>query len=318
GEYPAGESDGPQIEANLAYVQANFMSCYGTPYKIVRIPMPPSTSGAYPASGGYYRTYTNHVIVNKTIIVPGYRTEYDTTAQRILEDCYPGYTIKFIDVDNTGANLISQSGAIHCITNNIGVDNPLLIRHQELTDTYDDVNPYTVTAFIKHISGINTATLYYSTDGGTAWSNVGMASIGSDNFTANIPAQPVGTHVLYYIQANAVSGKTQVRPMVAPTGNFDFYVLGTTGINNNLPANAVMNIFPNPAGAITCIDLTNVSGNITVTLQNLLGQHTEVLFSGNVDMNKKVFFNASQYEAGTYLVKVNTANGVMVSKVIVK
>lgn len=318
GEYPAGESDGPQIEANLAYIQATFNSCYGTPYKVKRIPMPPSSGGVYPAAGGYYRTYTNHVIVNKTIIVPGYRTEYDTTAQRILEECYPGYTIKFIDVDNSGSNLISQSGAIHCITNNIGVDNPLLIRHQELADTYDDVNPYAVTAFIKHVSGINTATLQYSTDGGTVWTPVSMTSIGSDNYTANIPAQAVGTHVLYYIQANAVSGKTQVKPLVAPAGNFDFYVLGTSGIANKPMGDGGINVFPNPAGAITCIDLTNVNGKITVSLQNILSQTVQTIFTGNVDMNKKVFFDASQYEAGTYLVKVTTANGIMVSKVIVK
>ena len=35
-------SDGPQIEMNIQYIQDNFTSVYGTPYKIVRIPMVPS------------------------------------------------------------------------------------------------------------------------------------------------------------------------------------------------------------------------------------------------------------------------------------
>jgi agmatine deiminase len=44
GEYPTGISDGPQIEANLQYVLSNFNSVYGTPYKVIRIPMPPSST----------------------------------------------------------------------------------------------------------------------------------------------------------------------------------------------------------------------------------------------------------------------------------
>jgi hypothetical protein len=48
GEFPDGVSDGPQIELNLQYVLDNFMTPFGTPYKVVRIPMIPSTGGAYP------------------------------------------------------------------------------------------------------------------------------------------------------------------------------------------------------------------------------------------------------------------------------
>ena len=38
GEFPLNVSDGPQIEMNIQYIQDNFTSVYGTPYKIVRIP----------------------------------------------------------------------------------------------------------------------------------------------------------------------------------------------------------------------------------------------------------------------------------------
>ena len=72
GQYPAGVADGPQIESNVQYILANYQSCYGRPYKIVRIPMPPDASGKYPDNNGDYRTYTNSVFVNKTVIVPIY------------------------------------------------------------------------------------------------------------------------------------------------------------------------------------------------------------------------------------------------------
>jgi agmatine deiminase len=38
-----------------------------------------------------YRTYTNAVFVNNTIIFPTYREEYDTTAYRIWGEICPGY-----------------------------------------------------------------------------------------------------------------------------------------------------------------------------------------------------------------------------------
>jgi agmatine/peptidylarginine deiminase len=84
-EYPEGVADGPQIEANLQYVLNNYNSSFGTPYKVIRIPSPPSVQGNYPDDNGYYRTYTNSVFVNNTVLVPFYRTEYDTIAQRIYE-----------------------------------------------------------------------------------------------------------------------------------------------------------------------------------------------------------------------------------------
>ena len=51
GQYPAGVADGPQIETNLQYILNNFQTCYGRPYKVIRIPMPPNANGQYPDNG---------------------------------------------------------------------------------------------------------------------------------------------------------------------------------------------------------------------------------------------------------------------------
>ena len=42
GQYPQGVSDGPQIEANINYILNNYQTSYGRPYRVVRIPMPPT------------------------------------------------------------------------------------------------------------------------------------------------------------------------------------------------------------------------------------------------------------------------------------
>ncbi|MBK7343529.1 MAG: hypothetical protein IPJ06_10835 [Saprospiraceae bacterium] len=48
GEYPQGIADGPQIEANLEYILDNFTTKWGTPFRVIRVPMPPDGQGKYP------------------------------------------------------------------------------------------------------------------------------------------------------------------------------------------------------------------------------------------------------------------------------
>ena len=227
GEFPQGTSDGPQIEMNIQYIQDNYTSVFGTPFKIVRIPMVPSTSGGYPNgswSGPSYRTYANNLIVNKKVLVPTYRTQYDTTGLRILRESMPGYEVIGIDCDNSGANIIGSGGAIHCITKAIGTSDPLLISHQELPNTIDELNPYTVEALIMHKSGITNAFVYYKTDLSAVYSSVSMTNTTGDNWSADIPPQSAGTTIYYYISAQSNSGKSQLRPITAPDGYFDFEV----------------------------------------------------------------------------------------------
>lgn len=323
GEFPTGQSDGPQIEANIQYVLSNFNSVYGTPYKVIRIPMPPSTGGGFPGApfgNAYYRTYTNCVFVNGTVIVPTYREEYDTTAIRILEESLPGYNVVSIDADNSGANIISQSGAIHCITNTIGVSDPLLIRHQNLPDTYVTTSPYQVDALIKHKSGISSAMMYYKTSVSGSYQSVAMTSIGNDMWTADIPAQNAGTTVYYYVEGNANSGKTQVRPIVAPDGYFHFKVLEDLATEIDEISFVLQDIFPNPASAITCIPVVS-SGNQSATIQmyDIMGNHVTTIFSGDLPVGEsKYFIHANEFAAGAYMIVLESGNTKQVQRLMIK
>lgn len=320
GEFPVGVSDGPQIEMNIQYIQDNFTSVFGTPYKIVRIPMVPSTSGAYPSGGwggAYYRTYANNLIVNNKVLVPTYREEFDTTGLRILRETMPGYDVIGIDVDDSGANLISAGGAIHCITKEIGVADPLLISHQELPNTTDDVNPYTVDALVMHRSGISSATLYYKTSIGGSYTPVSMTNISGDTWSADIPAQSVGTRVYYYIEGNSVSGKTQVRPMPAPAGYFHFEVIGTVGVEEDIISFG--RVFPNPSAGLTCIEINNQNefqGSLAV--YNVLGEQIEEIHSGQFGGNsRKYFLDVSDYAAGAYNIVLTSKQGIQAMPLMV-
>ena len=302
-EYPEGVADGPQIEANLEYVLSNHTSKWGTPFEVVRIPSPPEPGwgGGYPDSNGDYMTYTNSVFVNNTVLLPTYYEEYDTTAIAIYERELPGYNVVGIDCNQ----IISASGAIHCITHSVGVEDPLLISHQPLDDTEDTVNPYPVEALIQHRSGIASARLFWRLEGETDYNEVAMTAGADDMWSADIPAQAEGSDVQYYVEATSESGKTQDRPMPAPEGYWPFRV-GEIVVNGigQVPAFAGFHpAFPNPASAITCVPVElQRAAQGRIALRDAAGREVAVLFEGQLPAGvSKHFIDAAPIVAGAYV-----------------
>ncbi len=283
GQYPPGVADGPQIEANLQYVLNNFMSVYGTPYKVIRIPMPPH-NGQYPNNpNAHYRTYTNSVFVNKTVLVPTYEEQWDTTALRIYREALPGYKVVGLDCNQ----VISASGAIHCITKEVASSDPLLISHQPLRDVPFQQDDFEVNALITHASGIADATLYWTTDttAGYAPASMTLTDATAHTWTGFIPSQQAGSEVFYYIHAQANSGKQQVRPMTAPQGWWRFNVTGTvTGLDAH--ATDAFTMFPNPTA-----DMLNLTGLTAepahITLLDMAGRTilTQSVSDGRLQMS---------------------------------
>ncbi|WGD34383.1 agmatine deiminase family protein [Olleya sp. YS] len=283
-KYPAGVADGPQIEANIQYVLNNFQSPFGTPYKVEWIDAPPSTSGLYPDNGGYYRTYSNSLILNKSILVPTYRPSVDGPALAKYQELMPGYNVVGIDVDNSGENLIASSGAIHCITHTIGVSEPLWIVHQPVNLVNAGTN-ITIDAMVKHVSGISSAKVFWREEGTTTFNETNMSLVSGDNWTANLPLAASATNIDYYISAQAVSGKVLTRPLVAPSGYW------TTEVNTlsaeEWAENNISLPYPNPTRSNVTFNLNNISGEIDVTIFNSLGQrlYYNTIVSGNGVIN---------------------------------
>lgn len=321
-EYPEGIADGPQIEANLQYVLANYNSSFDTPFKVVRIPSPPSSSGNYPDNNGYYRTYTNSVFINNSVLVPFYRTEYDSIAQRIYEEALPGYNIIGIDVDNQGENLISYSGAIHCITHSVGVNDPLLIQHQSLENTYPQ-NEYVFNANIQHRSGIQSANLYWTTDLNLGYQQVSMTNTDGNNWQATITENiPSPNTVYYYIEATSNSGKSLNRPLPAPAGYFHFEILENQSVDISTFQDAIisLDVFPNPASAITCIPVHSSIEQIgKLSLIDIYGREISVIHDGNIPNGlKNYFFKANEFSSGVYFIVLKTDNQLIRQKLIIQ
>lgn len=268
-EYPPGVADGPQIEANIQEVVANYPSVFGTPYKVEWIPAPPSSSGLYPDNGGYYRTFTNAVFINKTVIVPTYRPEVDEPALARWQELLPGYNIVGIDVDNSGENLISLLGAIHCITHTIGVDEPLWIVHQPV-DEAAQAATVTIDARIEHSSGIQEA-IVYSREASGDFVATPMTFIGNEVWSADLTMPNMAGQVDYYIQATANSGKTLARPLVAPDGYWTINV-GNLSVEDLASMHFISAAVPNPTTGSVEFRLNQIHESVKVSIYNVLGQ----------------------------------------------
>lgn len=297
GEYPTGVADGPQIESNLDYVLNNFNSVYGTSYKVIRIPMPPE-GGQYPNQNGDYRTYTNSVFVNNTILVPTYEEQWDTTALRIYREALPGYSVVGIDCNE----IITASGAIHCITKAVSSSDPLLIRHQPLVDQAFSTNDYQIDALIKHADGIANASVYWTIDTAAGYSPVSMTltNPSTDTWSASIPYQQAGEKIFYYIHAEATTGKQQNRPMPAPAGYWKFKILGSpNGITDQLLSK--VRLYPNPSNGV--FRLSGLKGqNCTVDVIDVTGR---VVLEQSVTETTAI--DLRDYPAGIYSVRINIA-----------
>ena len=267
--YPEGVADGPQIEENIDYVLSNFQSSFGTPYDVVWIDAPPSTSGNYPDTGGYYRTFSNSIFINGSVIVPTYRPEVDVPALAFYEELLPGYNIVGIDVDNPGENLIALYGAIHCIAHTIGVDEPLWIVHQPI-DEANTNSMVSVDAMIKHISGINTAAVFWREEGDTNYNEVQMSLMSGNDWSADLSIPSTPSNIEYYIEAEANSGKSLTRPIVAPEGYWTINV-GTLSLDE-WAINNISEPYPNPTTEQVSFNLNNIEGNINLSIYSILGQ----------------------------------------------
>ncbi|NND93636.1 MAG: T9SS type A sorting domain-containing protein, partial [Flavobacteriales bacterium] len=296
-------ADGPQIEANIEYVLSNYTSSFGTPYDVVRIQMPPET-GAYPNTNGDYRTYTNLVFVNKTVLVPVYEEEFDTPALEILQSELPGYNVVGIECND----IIQLSGAIHCITKAVGVSDPLLIVEQHVDDVEQELVDIQIDATVKHTSGIESAQVQYRVDGGDFMVlEMALTNVDEDIWTADIPGQLEGSVIDYYISATAVSGKQQKRPLTAPEGFWTFEVLGTAvGLDEFDGVEPLLPIYPNPAQGITVIPV-NMPQTVMVQIElvDIMGRVVDVIHQGSAARGEqKYFFDASATSPGVYQVRL--------------
>ncbi len=304
GQYPPGVADGPQIEANMQYVLNNFQTCFGRPYKVVRIPMPPENN-QYPPAGDY-RTYTNSMIINKTVIIPTYEYQYDTTAFRIYREAMPGYNIVGI---NSNA-IIPSLGTIHCIVKEVGAFEPVWISHAKMDSVIYDEDSIAVSSVIKTKSGVAEASVYWTTDTTLGFYSATMQFVLGDSAVGYIPAQSDSTIIYYYISATSNSGRTVTKPLVAPGGFYKFLIKNSvTDIADiSQPSEFYLSQnYPNPFNPTTKIKFTisSVGTSLMKFVQlkvfDILGNEIAILVNEEKPAGSyEIEFSASGLPSGVY------------------
>jgi len=305
GEYPPGVSDGPQIEANLQYILQNYQTCFGRQFNVVRIPMPPDEFGRYPGAGGDYRTYTNSIIINKTVIIPTYEYQYDTTAFRIYRDAMPGYNIVGINSNS----IIPSYGAIHCIVKEVGAFDPVFISHPKMEPIVIAPDSVEIRAVLKTSSGIADAFVYWTTDTSMGFNLSQMYISSEDTFITYIPNQINNTEIFYYISATSNSGKTITKPLPAPNGYYKFIVQSSITFADDLtqPIKIILNQnYPNPFNPKTTIKYSvPQSSNVVIKVFDMLGNVIETLINEEKPAGSyEVEFNASALTSGIYFYRL--------------
>lgn len=222
GEYAPGHANHELLKQHAAYFES-LTNREGRPYRVVRIPMPWSTSSAPPS-------YLNSLIVNNKVLVPLWNKAEDDTALVIYGQAMPDHQIVGIDC----SDMSGSGGAIHCITMQAPSARFVHVKHDPLGDTEDTANPYRVRAHILTSSGfvhdsmavcykVNSAPLFGSTPLTAVIDTQGV-------YAGYIPAQSAGDTVHYYIHCLNSDGVLRNSPWHAPSHLYSFRVGSTAPV----------------------------------------------------------------------------------------
>ena len=182
------------------------------------------------------------------------------------------------------------------------------IRHFNCTDWfYIDVDDIQLTNGAKNRAGIENYNVYRSTEANGDYALIGVvpAVAGQTYYEYIDTPEAAGT---YYYQVRADYGYCLSEPAQAADDPSHDYVSGTTdGLNENSDNVA---LFPNPTNGNVTIQAQGMS---RITVVSILGQ---VVFDTELNADNYTL-NMGQFNAGLYMVRVYTENGVTVKRVTV-
>ena len=199
----------------------------GKPYLFGTIPFPTQDNGStyhdVDKINRTNRTYSNHLIVNKTIIQPVFNNGKtgnitgDKAALDIIKKQYPGYKIIQIDA----RYFEGKGGSVHCVTKEFHAENPIRFKHYPYSGKIDSCQySYPVDIVITNKSGIDKTTLFSRKKGDPIWKQTTMNKGASHHWTSKITLNPNSNNdiIEYYFSAISNNGKTMTYPMTGAEG----------------------------------------------------------------------------------------------------
>lgn len=286
----------------------------GYGYYFYNIPFPTKDDGSWYVSAAdyvnYTRTYSNHLIVNKTIIQPIFSDAFsgnaagDAAAIDSIKKYYPGYKIVPIDM----RYLDGSGGSIHCITKEMAADNPVRFLHSPYRGMVWYQSAYPMDAIITNRSGIASATVYWRVKGASTWKTIAMTSAPGNHWLANLPSTGVAPFDLieYYISATSNNGKTMTKPMTGPDGPLQFWFENTSGIGNQtVDGFELGNLYPNPATDKVNLEVVVTKPiDITLSITDMSGKIVSSQDYGTINSTRYLTVPTSLLVPGIYTISV--------------
>lgn len=267
--------DYAQIEANAAAI-AGFTNKYGRPFRVVRVFCPPIPSGNVAA-------YTNSLILNGKVLMPTFGlAAADANAMQVYRDNMPGYEV----LGFSGGWLTDD--ALHCRA--IGIHDRYLLRvdHDPQQEAAAGVPlPVKMYADDRSEAGLDmpATRVYWRVVGSPVYTSQPFdADAEPDWYVANIPVQPPGTEIEYYVTARDLTGRVSSRPRTAPLASYRVSVDAPTGTHPGTPApKMTLSVGPSPFRyrSVARFSLAN-AGAASVTVYDVLGREVARLFDGAV------------------------------------
>ena len=181
----------------------------------------------------------------------------------------------------------------------------IAIRHFNCTDQfYLNVDDIELANAGRSRDGIVKYNVYRSADNATYELIAEVPAVEGQTYYEYIDTPEVGT---YYYQVRADYGECESEPAVSGVNpDVNYVTAEVTGIDEL----SNVALYPNPTNSNVTIE---AAGMRHITVVSVLGQ---VVYDAEVD-NDQVILNMSQYNAGVYVVRVATANGVSTHRVTV-
>ncbi len=212
---PPSHSRYTAIEAAAAY-WAGQICPYGYPYKVYRV------------MTGQDQPYTNSVILNNKVLVPYMGNYWDDSAKAVYQAAMPGYIVKgFIGDPSTPWE---STDALHCRVMGMAEVGQLYIHHIPLSgnqpcETGSVINEEILACSQVPIKNDSVFINYRSNQG--PYHSVLMSNTGSNHYTGNIPKQPAGSVVRYFLSAADESGRHASLPLRGSADPFRFQTVFT-------------------------------------------------------------------------------------------
>jgi len=269
-------------------------SCYGNPYRIVRVECGPFGS-ASPA-------YTNSLILGKKVLVPFEGIPEDADAAQVYADAMPGYEV----IGFTGSWY--NYDALHCRT--MGVfDRGML--YVDVSPPPDEIpfGAYRVRALVDDRSeaGLDYSgcTLFWRRTGETNFNEVPLMPISApDSLEAFIPPTEPGAEIEFYVQGADYSGRIQTRPIAAPDALFRMTLATDPMSVDTMIDEPMLMAWPNPFGSRVNLSL-NLGGQSRVaTIFDLRGRKMRTLYLQRQDFWDGRDEAGSSVPAGLYFIQI--------------